>query len=446
MDQESKISKFLLYGMYFLAAYLPWQIALNPAKDIDLASVRVIVAILFLVYLFEGRSAEKIKQLGNYVTLGIVVFLVFSAISIISTAEMWWGVRKILFLLNVAMLYPLVLWTLNLQRRIEKFFKIFLVSASLAAVVALVMFFLQFVVGYEAIRIFLTNNIAFLFWGNGLGYEVVKNPSWLVGIGDSTYFRALGLFPDPHTFAFFIGFALPMAIGFYVFEKKKIYLASVIVLASSLFLAFSRSGYLGMLVSLSVCVMLFIKKINLKGKIFLMGLLIITAVVLFIPLSPVSSRFYSTFNASEGSNASRLGLWQEAIDLSLAHPLLGVGLGNYAYYVSGSNYYRQPTNAHNTYLEIFAEAGVFAIVGLLLAIGFAVTTLVKKIRHAKKEAVLYFALLGSLVWFAVASFFETSLYSPQTTALFFIFLALSQIKHELPQIDGDSEAIMYGVY
>ena len=46
--------------LLFLAAYLPFQIALNLSEGIDLASVRVLVLLAFLLWLAEGLRNKKL--------------------------------------------------------------------------------------------------------------------------------------------------------------------------------------------------------------------------------------------------------------------------------------------------------------------------------------------------------------------------------------------------
>jgi len=70
----------------------------------------------------------------------------------------------------------------------------------------------------------------------------------------------------------------------------------------------------------------------------------------------------------------RLAHWQAAVNMANAHPLVGVGLGNYeaAYPDYGLvSWPRALGHAHNDYLNVLAETGVVGLSGYLA--GWAVT-------------------------------------------------------------------------
>ena len=89
--------------------------------------------------------------------------------------------------------------------------------------------------------------------------------------------------------------------------------------------------------------------------------------------------------------------------------------------------YRTPVYAHNLYLDIGAEMGVFALVVWLLLIVVTIWQLYRVSRKAKNELqrALALGLIGSLVWFSAHSFFDTSIYSPTILAVFVIILSLA---------------------
>lgn len=95
-----------------------------------------------------------------------------------------------------------------------------------------------------------------------------------------------------------------------------------------------------------------------------------------------------TFEFSQDpSISSRLLLWQSAIKMTLAHPLNGVGWGTFVNYYPA---YRSPLEntsagffAHNDYLQMAAEGGVFA---LLLQLGILLGVLLQLRRSLKSAA------------------------------------------------------------
>ena len=63
----------------------------------------------------------------------------------------------------------------------------------------------------------------------------------------------------------------------------------------------------------------------------------------------------------DNGDAQRLGLWQNNLDIILAHPLLGVGPAGYAVYYM--TYHPQDARStHNNYFDILAQTGVIGFV------------------------------------------------------------------------------------
>ncbi len=136
---------------------------------------------------------------------------------------------------------------------------------------------------------------------------------------------------------------------------------------------------------------------------------------------PIISRFISSFDAAEGSNAGRILIWQNAIEVFKQNPVIGVGVGNYPLTQDEFISSRSPINAHNTYLEIVTELGLS---GLLLWLGMLTSALWLLFRNAKNNS-LALAALGGLVFFATHGFFETIIYSPHNLVLLSFILGIA---------------------
>jgi hypothetical protein len=146
------------------------------------------------------------------------------------------------------------------------------------------------------------------------------------------------------------------------------------------------------------------------------------AVVSLLPM-PGRSETFGDYLATAGdtsttSSGTRLGLWQQAIDLIPSHALRGVGpglIGTLNPDPSKEIYY-----AHNVFLDSTVELGVAGGVAL-------VALLVLGLRLAyRRAATLSFALL---IAFAVAGMFDDVLYFPRNgllVATAFALLAASE--------------------
>jgi len=188
-----------------LSLYLPFQIALNPSEGFDVASIRVIIIILFLIWLARGLKKKKINFPLNIPTLLIISFIFLSLFSLFFSTNLDWSGRKILFFLSIFPIYFVAASVLNNREKILKITKYLVLGGSLAAFLGIIQFFSQFVFGLKPIYQFWADYLAVPFLGRTFSQAVLQNPSWLVNISGETYFRATSTFPDPHMFSFFLG-------------------------------------------------------------------------------------------------------------------------------------------------------------------------------------------------------------------------------------------------
>lgn len=406
----------------FIAIYLPFQLALNPTSGIDLASIRVIILILFLIWLAEGLRKKNILIKRGLQSGLIAAFLFFNVISVIAARNADWSFRKIIFLLSIFPIYFVASSVLTTKEKIIKTIKAVVASGSLVAVIGVFQFFSQFIFGTGAVYRFWAENVIPPFLGKTFSEAVLKNPSWLVNIGGKTYLRATAIFPDPHMLSFFIGLILPLSVGLLFYMGKDRWMAviaSLVILIADI-LTFSRGGYLGLFAALVFAGFLLHNKISKKYKVAMVVTIVAGVLILFIP-SPVSKRFASSFNIKEGSNQGRLIMWKKALDVSLSNPLIGVGIGNYPLEVDASAGYREPIYAHNTYLDIAAETGV---INTFLWVGLLGMSMVYFWKNGIKEKILLFAGISILI-FSVHSMVETAIYSPVVLTLFLLIMSFN---------------------
>ncbi|MFH0906856.1 MAG: O-antigen ligase family protein [bacterium] len=414
--------------LLFLIAYLPFQIALNPGAGFDLSSLRVFIIVLTLAFFFKNiiSRTRYNPHLKNLQSIGLLVFLFLIGFSLISAENISWGLRKILFFLSIFPLYFLVNALVDDFTKIKKTFLILAYSSGLIALIGLLQFLSQFVFGLEKVYDFWAINILPVFSGFNLGALILSYPSWLVNINGNTILRAFSVFSDPHIFSFYLGMILPLIIVLLNIKKEQkiIFYTLFFLLFSALLLSFVRGAYLAIIIAFLVMAGLFWKYLkDKKTAIFLCLCLLI----FIIPITPVSGRFYNSFDLEEGSNVGRLEMWQKSGQIGLNNFWQGVGLGNYSLLVDSDLGYRNPITAHNLYLDIFSETGIFALIVCLVLILGTIWQLFKALKSAKNKelAYVFIGLIGVLAYFSVHSFFETAIYSPIVLALLMIILGLS---------------------
>jgi len=411
--------------LLILSLYLPFQLAFNLVPGIDLASIRILILILFFLWLAQGLKNKKIIINNNFQTIFIIIFLFLSFLSIFWAQNINWSARKLFFLFSIFPIYFIASDLARNEEKKEKLIKALVFSGTLAAILGIFQFSLQFILGLsETVKLW-SYHFILPFLGNTFGKVVIKNPSWLVNIAGHTYLRSIATFPDPHMFSLFLGMLLPLAIGLALFERKKIWIAAASLIFLADVLTFSRGGYLGMVAGMLVLIFIFWDTFGKNYKITLFLTSLIIFLTLIIP-NPISERFFSSFNLKEGSNAGRIVMWKKAGEVIAQHPFFGVGIGNFPLEVNPLTNYRKPIYAHNTYLDIAAEEGILAS---LAWIGILSSSFLIFLKRSKKN-ILYLSAAISLIIFSVHSIVETGLYSPIVLTLFLLIISLSNFKKD----------------
>ncbi len=502
--------KYFNQILLLLIFYVPFQVALNVTAGIDLASGRVLILYLFAVWVLKSLSEKRFVIKLNLQTLLISLFLVLAVFSMLQAGDAERAIRKILVFLSIFPLY-FILTSFSLpslckeglgvvekeksqaslckegqvaavskDSYIYKIVKMLLFGGFAISLIGIVQFVCQFIFGIDLVMEFWSKYIAFLFYGQTFGAEVLSNPSWLVNVSGATVLRAISLFPDPHMFSFYLGLIIPIAFSLVLFNNKKchselnsesdtdkglnnfqlfkqnmwkivrhcgfrkkilnqvqddkcvifnhkfLYIVLFVMFLAEFF-TFSRGGYIGMIAGIGILIVLSWKYLNSLKKITIGLIFSLFLFVILFTNQSIVHRFISAFNFSEGSNVERIKNWNQGWEVFSDNLLTGVGIGNYSIYLYPTIEYRTPVYAHNLYLDIGAEMGVFALVVWLLLIVVTIWQLYRVSRKAKNELqrALALGLIGSLVWFSAHSFFDTSIYSPTILAVFVIILSLA---------------------
>lgn len=411
----------IFFYLFFIS--LPFQFALSSIAGIDLALGRVTALALLAAGLAASLAHRSARVSLSLVSISLLLFCGWAGASLIWSHAWLLGFRRLLFLLNfVGLFWALPYFLRKARYRLEP---LLVYPGVIAVVVGIGQFLSQFLLGLDPVMGFWRALAPFVF-GKSFGAQVLLHSSWLVEVGGRALMRAIAFFPDPHIFGFYLAFIIPLAL----LSKKSLFKGFGILFIVDLLLTFSRQAYVGALVAL---IAFLVVKINEKRKTrsakeqfkmqkkeyFKLCVVVLSFSLFAFSLlsTPAGSRFLSAFNPLEGSNQERLANWNQALGLIRAHPLQGVGLGNYAFALDPSLDPRAPVYAHNLYLDIAAELGLVGLGIFLCVLVFAF------IRLGIAGSPFFY----SLVWFCVQSLFDTPLYSVHILPLFILVLALSDI-------------------
>ena len=199
-----------------------------------------------------------------------------------------------------------------------------------------------------------------------------------VGVDANGYFTDLSLNPDmpgrvfsffenPNSFANILVFFAPLMLCMGIYAKswpeRVAFLAVFLVSSLALLMTYSRGGWLALAFSIFV-LMLFLCP-RWVPLVILVGLLL-------VPLLPgnILNRLLTVFNFSDSSTYTRSYTYSGVLRIIGLFPIFGVGLGadSLRYSIKCAQVYKAEAlfiHAHNIYLQIWAESGVFALLAFL---------------------------------------------------------------------------------
>lgn len=234
----------------------------------------------------------------------------------------------------------------------------------------------------------------------------------LLGPGGASI-RVFGTFDQPNPFGGYLNMSLPIALALAVFGRdprmRWVTGGAGVVMMFALYLSGSRGALLGLVAALIVlaAVGLRVERKTLIGLAIATPLL---AVAWFAHLIParIENKLLAQFrvndvsltaqlNDANYSTIERLAHWVAGLRMFQAHPLLGVGAGNYSaayatYKVPGWD--ESLTHAHNYYINAAAETGALGLLALLAVIAVAIWVAWRATRAADWRSAARGALAG----------------------------------------------------
>ena len=390
-----------------------------PAANIgswDLSFIRLFVPLLAVGAAAVFLWKRNIPIPAHPVFWAACAFLGIAGLSFLWAQEPSFALRKFIFL---AGLFPGI-WLGAVWASHRRLFALGIAIAGIgAAFAASMQAVFGAIFGADAVMRVLQGVGPFL-WGRKTSETVFQFPSFFVDLGQPVM-RAFFPFPDPHTLSLFLGMALFCMFGFWGLAGRRaqpFFVLGLVLILLAIVLSFSRGGYIALIAGGAMFVALSWRSVAERARKLIL-LSFVMVIVITVAAPSVRDRFVSSFDVHEGSVAGRLALWRDTAGVFLEAPVLGVGLGGLAHTLSPAESFRVPTNAHNTYLEIAAELG---IAGLLF---FASIVALALFAFARQKDALARGFAAAVAVFAVQSFLETTLFSPQVFVVFGLLVGIA---------------------
>jgi O-antigen ligase len=177
-----------------------------------------------------------------------------------------------------------------------------------------------------------------------------------------------GLYGNANDFAVMIALNWPICLAFLLLTrnplKKALWAIGLLGMCWAVTLTYSRSGFMALAVA--ICFSFWEFGIRAKRQhIIIIGVFLAFLLLPALIPSHYGTRLAGIFNPSidpmdMGSHATRRELLKKSIELTLTHPIFGIGPGNFPsvtqmWYVT-----------HNTYTQLSSEAGIPALILFIL--------------------------------------------------------------------------------
>lgn len=200
--------------------------------------------------------------------------------------------------------------------------------------------------------------------------------------------RVESFFDNPNTFAEVLILLLPLVLALILCSRypfSKLVACGVFAVGvAALGMTYSRASWVGIACAMVVMVFLW------RPKLIPAFILLCCLAVPFLP-STIWNRILTIGNPADSSTASRVPLYQAALEVIKSSPISGAGLGTAATqaYIRDHNLYHADApfvHAHNFYLQVWIEAGLLGIVGFVSAMLWNIKQGARAARHTPDSA------------------------------------------------------------
>lgn len=326
------------YLILLFAFSLPFGPAINS----------ILSVLIILLWLIEGNFKEKYEQtLQNPIAVWAILFLLAHVVGLIWTQDMDWGlhiVRKEMKFL----LLPILL-TIIRKEHIKSYIIAFLLAMTISEI------------------------ISYLIW-----FELIPPTSTALKGGFPTPFV------EHHSYTPFLAFAIYILLHGVLFDKslnrKEMLLALffIITMSFNLFIAGGRAGQVGFFVIYGLIVLQYFHKNLLKGILVAAVTIPLVFTLLYMTAPAFQKRVDHAVSDikvyDQNPNTSvglRIHFMLNSLRIIEAHPLLGVGTGDYPSVYKKVNEEFSPkaiptVQPHNMYLLILSELGVFGFIPFMM--------------------------------------------------------------------------------
>lgn len=376
-------SEFFLYGFIFFT-------------PIGNAGGEIFFGLLALCFVIRKSIYPDFRFLKKTEHLWLLLFFILCAFSLVNSGPLLQKSVKALFLKwgKFLMVFFIFREALADAARRKRVGWAILTVAAIIAIDAM----LQFFTGHD------------IFYGR----HSIPGPNYMALTASFKNSNSLGSYLGLVTLV-----ALAMAVMANTLKSRCIFWILTTILIVCLLLTFSRGAWIGFLGGLLL--MFFISG---RWKTLLLALLLFIIPISFhASLAEKAVRGLSLTTGLQSSFFSYRDIyWKVGLQLIRENPFLGKGLGTFMDYCGQRVVAINGDYAHNCYLQIWAESGIFSLLAFLLFLGTILWNGFKAVKRDHDPLLL--GLLCGIFAFSIHSFFDTQFYSLAQAFLFWSMLGI----------------------
>jgi len=258
-----------------------------------------------------------------------------------------------------------------------------------------------------------------------IAYFVLRNPTWPIF---ATFF-------NPNPLGGFLAMTAPLAASAALSSalrwQKALWGLAVLLLLLALLPTYSKGAAVGLLVATAVYLVLTARasanpRRNLRMVVLAFGITIVLAASAVTASSSLRNRLSGMLGSRSVSNMFRILTWKGTLDMAADYPWLGIGPGAFQHAFPKYAIAGYVEAAHENYLQILAEQGVFGAGAFLWLVGAVLFTgrrALARAPDAAGRAVAIGALCG-IIALLVHSLFDYDWYIGAINLWFWLFAGL----------------------
>lgn len=380
---------------------------------------------IFTYYIFLIIKEEKFIYSVNSLNFPILLFILIAVLSILVNNSFWVSLKYFINLLSLFLIYFFIINNIKTKDIFSFCLIIFFITASFVSIYLLIQYY-------------------------GLDPFLSDTKRLTSTLGNRNYVSG------------YLALIFPIAFSFFLIESKKrnkiFYETILLIIYTGIIVCHTRAIWIALFFSLLLFVYLLshfkinnILKDNKKWLIILFSLFLLITLIYSTdnPLNRSSitatERAVSAFDMQGSSLRTRLLIWNSTIDMIKDRPLLGSGLGTFplhyldyqADFLQNNPDYMQflgkAAEAHNEYLQIWAEMGIIGLLLFLLIIMIFYRTNLNSIKKLKtiEGKIIIIGLISGVTVTLVHSIFSFPFHVPAVGAAFWFLIGLAVASEDI---------------